>query len=64
MATFGELTRETTADTKAMQVGAAVRDYVRDRFVPGSLAALDDLRDEVAAKVWAAILMDRTERSP
>lgn len=54
--------QETTADTKARKVGDDVRNYVRDRFVPGSLTALDDLRDEVAAKVWAAILMDRAER--
>lgn len=54
--------QETTADSKARQVGDAIRDYVRDRFVPGSITALDELRDEVAAKVWAVILMDHVER--
>ena len=52
-----------TADEKAQQVAAEVRDYVRDRFVPGSLSALDELRDEVEAKVWAAILVDRAQRT-
>jgi len=51
-----------TADEKAQLVGEDIRDYVRDRFVPGSLSALDELRDKVAAEVWAAILVDRAQR--
>lgn len=55
--------QQVTADTKARAVGDEVRNYVRDHFVPGSIDSLDELRDAVAAKVWAAILMDRVERT-
>jgi hypothetical protein len=37
--------------TEARRVGEDVRNYVRDRFTPGSLDSLDHLADFVSQKV-------------
>lgn len=41
--------------TEAKRVGDEVRDYVRDRFVPGDLAQLDRLAEFVQVKVAEAL---------